>query len=179
MTVDIEKLYGSPHKITLSLPSVLFPPVSRRRHGEVCMAIRRPNGRFLLHTKSSYPGAVMRLPSGGIKRGEDIEHALLREIWEETNLSVEVERYLAAINYADAYRRSPFLTHLFVVRETDGELRNNDPKEDITQWREAGVEELAGYADALRRVGEGWHNWGLFRAAALDILADHCGTGGD
>ena len=61
--------YGMPKRIVRKLPSIGFPPVNERAHGEVCMAIQRPSGHFLLHTKRTYPNAVMRLPSGGIKPG--------------------------------------------------------------------------------------------------------------
>ncbi|MBI5504723.1 MAG: NUDIX hydrolase [Deltaproteobacteria bacterium] len=168
--------YGTPRSIVCSLPSIQFPPVSERDHGEVCMAIRRPSGHFLLQTKANYPRSVMRLPSGGIHRGEQVDAALLREIWEETNLSVEVDRFVARISYEHDGSRARFCSYLFVVHEVSGELRSNDPDEKITHWSEALPADLPGYADALRAIHPKWKNWGLFRAAALDILFDYCRT---
>ncbi len=170
----LNQKYGAPLELTVTLPSIEFPPVSERRHGEVCMAILRRNGRFLLQTKRTYPGSVMRLPSGGIKAGEDIEHALLREIWEETNLEVTVDRYVAQLAYDDGRTKSPFRTHLFLVHELDGEFRCNDPSEKISDWCEAPPDDLAGYSAKLAAIQADWANWGLFRAAALDVLADYC-----
>ncbi len=170
--------YGVPKRVVCKLPSIEFPPVNERAHGEVCMAIRRTNGRFLLHTKRTYPNAVMRLPSGGIKAGEDLEHALRREIWEETNLEFTIERFVAVLQYEDTRAKASFRTHLFCVREISGDLRNNDPNEHITDWREAPPSELLTYAQELTRMQRDWHNWGLFRAAALETLAGYCnGTG--
>ncbi len=169
----LTKKYGAPRQLTLALPSITFPPVSERRHGEVCMAILRRNGCFLLQTKRSYPNAVMRLPSGGIKPGEDVEHALLREVWEETNLTVSVERFVAVLRYRDARARADFQTFLFLVRELEGNLQTNDPNEKITEWREARPAELLDYAVALKRMEPNWQNWGLFRAASLETLAEH------
>ncbi len=165
--------YGEPRQLVCRLPALDFPPVSRRAHGEVCMAIMRPNGRFLLQTKASYPNSVMRLPSGGIRPGEDIEKALLREIWEETNLSVSVESFVARIRYESARESSSFETYLLFVRELSGPLRSNDPSEKITSWVEALPEELGAYADELRNITPRWSKWGMFRATALDALADH------
>jgi len=162
-----------PLDIVCELPSIAFPPVSERAHGEVCMAILRPNGRFLLQTKQNYPGLVMRLPSGGIHRGEAVEKALLREIWEETNLTVRVEKFVARISYESAGARSRFLTNLFLVREIDGVLQSNDPDEKIAHWDEALPDELPVYAERLRRIQPSWRNWGHFRAAAMDILLEH------
>jgi 8-oxo-dGTP pyrophosphatase MutT (NUDIX family) len=169
--------YGVPKRVVCKLPSIEFPPVNERAHGEVCMAILRPNGRFLLHTKRTYPNAVMRLPSGGIKPGEDLEHALRREIWEETNLEFTIERFVAVLQYEDARTKASFRTHLFCVREISGELRNNDPTEHITDWREARPDELVSYARELTSMARDWSNWGRFRAAALETLATYCNGG--
>lgn len=172
----LARKYGHPQQRICSLPSLTFPPVSERRHGEVCMAILRKNGRFLLQTKRSYPNSVMRLPSGGIKPGEDVEHALLREVWEETNLEVSVDRFVALLRYEDDDSRAAFQTFLFFLREIDGVLQTNDPSEKITAWREARPDELLQYANALKRLEPGWANWGLFRAASLETLADYCAS---
>ena len=142
------------------------------------MAILRRSGGFLLQTKRNYPNSVMRLPSGGIKAGEDIEHALMREIWEETNLDVHVERFLAVLGYRDDQEQAAFLTYLFFLREIGGELRSNDPSEKITDWREARPEELLDYAGALKSIVPSWSNWGLFRAASLEVLAAYCSENG-
>jgi 8-oxo-dGTP pyrophosphatase MutT (NUDIX family) len=138
------------------------------------MAILRRNGRFLLQTKRTYPDSVMRLPSGGIKAGEDIEHALLREIWEETNLNVSIDRYIAQLAYEDERTKSRFRTHLFLVHEIDGEFRNNDPTENITDWCEAAPAELLDHAGKLASMNADWNNWGLFRAGSIEVLADYC-----
>lgn len=167
--------HGVPLDLTFELPTIAFPPVSERAHGEVCMAIQRLNGRLLLQTKQNYPGSVMRLPSGGIHRGEKVDDALLREIWEETNLTVEVQRYVARIGYKCGQSRSRFFTNLFLVREVSGVLQSNDPDEKISDWREALPDELPLYAEKLRTMTPSWRSWGIFRAASMDILREHAG----
>lgn len=162
-----------PLEITCDLPTIQFPPVSERAHGEVCMAILRRSGKFLLQTKQNYPGSVMRLPSGGIHRGERVQAALLREIWEETNLTVRVERFVARIGYRAGASRSRFTTHLFLVRELSGVLQSNDPDEKISDWQEVLPAELPAYANKLRAMTPSWRSWGIFRAASLDILFEH------
>jgi 8-oxo-dGTP pyrophosphatase MutT (NUDIX family) len=167
--------YGAPRELVCELPSIQFPPVNERAHGEVCMAILRRNGRLLLQTKQNYPGSVMRLPSGGIHRGEPVERALLREIWEETNLTVQVERFVARIGYRCGEARSRFFTNLFLVRELSGVLQSNDPDEKISDWEEALPAELPFYADKLRSMHPSWRSWGAFRASAMDVLLEHAG----
>ncbi len=168
-----QSVQNRPLDIMFELPTIQFPPVSERAHGEVCMAILRRNGHFLLQTKQNYPGSVMRLPSGGIHRGEKVEAALLREIWEETNLTVQVERFVARIGYRAGDARSRFFTHLFLVREVSGVLQSNDPDEKISDWQEVLPSELPAYAEKLRRMTPSWRSWGIFRAAAMDILFEH------
>ena len=170
----LARKFGHPEQRICSLPALTFPPVSERRHGEVCMAILRKNGRFLLQTKRSYPNSVMRLPSGGIKPGEDVEHALLREVWEETNLEVSIDRFVALLRYEDDHSRADFQTFLFFLREIDGHLQTNDPHEKITEWREALPTELPSYAEELKRIQPTWSNWGLFRAASIEALTEFC-----
>ena len=114
-------------------------------------------------------------PLGRDQAGEDVEHALKREIWEETNLECTIERFVAILQYEDANTRSTFRTHLFCVRELSGEFRSNDPSEQITDWREAPPGELLDYAAALTRLSRNWANWGLFRAAAIESLSEYCG----
>jgi ADP-ribose pyrophosphatase YjhB (NUDIX family) len=175
---DLVRKFGDPQRVSQPLPSIEFPPLSERKHGEVCMAILRRNGTFLLQTKKSYPNAVMRLPSGGIKAGEDVEHALLREVWEETNLDVHVERFVALLGYHDTQDQAAFQTYLFLLRDRGGDLRSNDPSERITEWREARPGELGSYASTLRNIDTSWRNWGHFRAAALEVLAGYCSRNG-
>ncbi len=169
--------HGQPRLITHRLGSLNFPPVSERVYGEVCMAIRRPSGSFLLQTKRTYPNSIMRLPTGGIREEETVETALLREIWEETNLQVQIVCFVADIAYTDGRRASPFRTYMFLCDESGGVLQSNDPKEQISDWAEAGLEDLPRYAEQLRTIKPSWARWGQFRAAALDILVEHLREG--
>jgi ADP-ribose pyrophosphatase YjhB (NUDIX family) len=136
------------------------------------MAIRRPSGVILLQTKAFYPPDTFRLPTGGIKVGEDVEHALLREVHEESNLQVEIDRPVAVIEHTTAEGRVGFRSYLFLVCETAGELKVNDPDEQISGWDERDVEGLRAASAQLRTLGGTWQRWGQFRALALDVLVN-------
>jgi hypothetical protein len=56
----------------------------------------------------------------------------------------------------------------------DGEFRNNDPSESISGWCEVPPSELLAYADRLATMQQSWSNWGLFRAASIQTLAEYC-----
>src|SRR3989454_8898199 len=93
--------YGQPLVRSVELTSnYRFDPLNKtERYGEVCMVVRRPNGKVLTMIKTLYPKGAYRLPTGGIQYGEDVLAALLRETEEETGLQVEVRRFLAAVAY--------------------------------------------------------------------------------
>jgi len=166
----LRKLYGRVPLHRAALSATDFGPVKGTRRCEVAMAIRRQSGRILLQTKAFYPPRTFRLPTGGIKEGEDVEHALLREVHEETNLSVEVERPVAVIEHTASDGRAAFRSYLFLVRETGGELRVNDPRERISGWEDRDVAGLERAIGQLRGLTGAWEHWGRFRAVPLDVL---------
>ena len=92
--------YGTPRRVAVALSGGPFRPISATdRIGEVCMVVRRKNGKLLTAIKTFYPPGAFRLLTGGIGHGESIEAALLRETAEETGLDVAVRRFLAVIEY--------------------------------------------------------------------------------
>ena len=87
--VELAQAYGQPLVQTVELDiEKLFDPLTKwdGRYGEVCMVVRRPNGKLLLTIKTFYPRGAYRLPTGGINQEERIQNALLRETQEETGL---------------------------------------------------------------------------------------------
>lgn len=162
---------------TLYVEAEIFPgfddPVHKTdRVGEVCMVIRRPNGRLLLSTKSVYPSGAYRLPTGGVRPGEAIIVALFRETQEETGLSVRLRRFLSLISYHEGPdRRTVFHTFAFLLDEASGTLGSLDPDEQIESYIEIDPSELPAVADRLEALPEGtrgsvgsWRDWGRFRA---------------
>jgi ADP-ribose pyrophosphatase YjhB (NUDIX family) len=191
---EIEALarrFGEPRRVDATLRGDFFDPIHRRdRVGEVCMVIRRPNGKLLLAIKTFYPRGAHRLPTGGIGIGESILDALRRETSEETGLETTVRRFLASI----AYRSGPgaaepvFRTFAFLLDETGGTLGARDESERIEEFVEIDPRELRAVADRLERVtsepskeiGGDWADWGRFRAVVhrvvWEVLSDERST---
>jgi ADP-ribose pyrophosphatase YjhB (NUDIX family) len=168
----LRKKYGKFPLVEALLADGDFAPVrGRGRRSEVAMAIRRPSGGILLQTKAFYPAGTFRLPTGGIKEGEDVEHALLREVHEESNLDVEIERLVAVVDHAAPQKKTPFRSYMFLLREVGGTLKVNDPDEQISGWDERDVAGLASAARDLRNLEGTWRRWGQFRAVVLEVLA--------
>lgn len=147
---------------------------SAHRRGEVVLVIRRPSGRVLLHTKGFYPPGTYRLPSGGVRWGEEVLSAVHREAREETGLDVEVERFLGLIEveFRHADQALPFVSYVFLVREIGGELAPQDSEEEITAFREVPPEELEAVANELEALPEEWRDWGRFRALAHHFVSE-------
>jgi len=168
----LRKRYGKFPLVAAVLANADFAPVrGGGRRSEVAMAIRRPSGGILLQTKAFYPPGTFRLPTGGIKDGEDVEHALLREVHEESNLDVEIERLVAVIDHRALAGKTPFRSYMFLLREIGGTLKVNDPDEQISGWDERDVAGLESAARDLRGLDGSWRRWGQFRAVALEVLA--------
>lgn len=169
--------YGKPLFVTESLPTGAFDPLKSPRTGEVALVVLRKGGKVLLNTKDFYPDGAFRIPTGGIKPGESVEAALLRETREETNLDVEVARFLAVITYHTPERRKAFTTYAFLLRELGGELKTNDPDERISGWREVDASELKGVAERLAGLAGEWRGWGVFRSVLHRVVGEllNCG----
>ncbi len=154
---QLAQVYQQPLVRTVDLTSDdTFDPLRKRdgRYGEVCMVVRRTNGRLLTIIKTSYPPGTYRLPTGGINPGERILNALLRETVEETGLQVVVRRFLAAIAYrTKGTREQPvFYTFAFLLDEVSGELGATDVGERIEDFREIEPVELVPMAQQLSQL---------------------------
>lgn len=151
--------------------------LTTKRRGEVVLVVRRPNG-VVLHTKDFYPPGTYRLPSGGVRWGENILHALHREAREEMGLDVEVERFLGLLEYEFHCQEEtiPFVSYVFLIRGRGTKLAPQDEEEHITSFRQVPVAELAAVADSLRALEENWRDWGKFRAIAHDFVAETMGA---
>ena len=173
----LARRFGEPHRKTCTMDvtqatydawtrKITTGPVACR--GEVIMVIVRPSGNVLLHTKDFYPTGVYRLLTGRVLWPDDVEQTLHREVREETSLEVNVERLLGLIDYEFQWngRALPFVSYVFELHETGGELCCIDKDEGITEFREAAINELSQVARQLEQLEPRWQDWGNFRAVA-------------
>lgn len=171
---DLEREWGPCVRMECDVPmspsslDYWLKRVPAKRRAEVGMLILGPNGRALIHTKPHYPEGTFRIPTGGIKPRERVLAALRREVWEETGLSVDVERLLAVLDYrfTDEQREVRFATYIFVVRADGSVPSPQDEDEQIAEFREVELSGLNGLADSLEGLRTQWNDWGRFRALA-------------
>jgi 8-oxo-dGTP pyrophosphatase MutT (NUDIX family) len=196
---DLAARYGPPQRVAAMLDGWQFSPLTMPdRYGEVCMVVRRPNGKLISAKKTFYPAGAFRLLTGGVGHGEQIGAALLREVAEETGLDIVVRRFLAVIEYqlrgmgdggwgiGDGFPNPQlptpiphrFATFAFLLDEIGGELQAHDPGERIEAFRELHVTDLPALAETLEHVPDthdheiegSWRDWGRFRAVAHRII---------
>jgi len=185
--IQLAHTYGNPIVRTVDLGiSTAFDPLNKTdRYGEVCMVVRRPDGRLLTMVKTFYPLNAYRLLTGGINFGERVYDALLRETHEETGLEVKISRFLAAIAYDlnHEHETPVFYSFAFLLDETGGTLGVIDEDERVEAFREVAVEDLPMLAERLRhiqhqpsrQIGGNWHDWGNFRAVVHEAVYEALG----
>src|SRR5690349_10431659 len=138
---ELAARYGTPRRVDVELEGRPFSPlILNDRHGEVCMVVRRPNGKLITAIKTFYPPGAFRLLTGGVGHGEPIATALLREVAEETGLDVIVRQFLAVIEYRLALLHPhPFATFAFLLDEVGGTLAAHDEGERLGGFREGAL----------------------------------------
>jgi len=165
--------FGEPIRRAIVLDDIGFDPVGDpSRFAEVCMVVRRPTRKVLLSIKTFYPRGAFRLPTGGIDPDEPVLDALVRETREETGLTPEVRRFLAALTYAHEPAGPPvFHTFAFLLEDAVGApVRPLDEHERIERYIEVAPSELPRVADTLAAIRDdvatgigNWNAWGRFR----------------
>jgi ADP-ribose pyrophosphatase YjhB (NUDIX family) len=191
--VQLAERYGQPlvHIANLDSSNHFDPLNKSDRYGEVCMVIRRPNRRLLTMKKTFYPPQAYRLLTGGIKHGERIYDALLREVHEETGLQTEVRRFLTLVAYRtiNTGETPAFYTFAFLLDEVGGTLEVLDEDEHVEGFREVAPSDLPYMAQFLEhikvqydeKIDGNWGDWGQFRAVihhqVWETLKDSVGNG--
>ena len=142
---------------------------------EVVMVLPRPGGKVLTLTKSFYPSGTYNLPSGGIHPGETVEEAFAREVDEETSLPIAAQARIARIEHqlTSAGERVGFTSYVVLGAESVDTPRPRDEGENISGYRDAGIEDLRRFAEQMRSFTGRWLGFGQFRATALELVADY------
>lgn len=176
---------GDRWRISLEVSALSFDNWLRKmgtspnRRGEAVLAIRRPDGQVLLHTKRFYPQEIYRLPSGGVHPGEPVLSGVIRETKEETGLDVTVDRFLGTVEYEfrHAGRQLPFVSYVFLVQQTNNDQPEvQDPEEQITGFCYVAPNGIRVVGAQLRALPSEWADWGSFRAPPHDLVADALGA---
>lgn len=154
------------------------------RAAEVCYLLYRsqPGTGVLLHTKSYYPEQAYRLPTGGLAPGEDPVAGVVREVAEETGLTVRegpvgpwagcIADFAGLLTYGFRHvrleREFTFASFMFAIQAPDDmEPQAVDETEQIAGWAwcpPGDLPRIAVNLCGLKESTPGWADWGRFRA---------------
>ncbi|HEX2945333.1 MAG TPA: NUDIX domain-containing protein [Clostridia bacterium] len=168
---DVTIHYNSPNYYS-SLKSV----VQRDRRGEVVFCVIRPNGKIITVTCSEYPDNVYRIPTGGIGHREDILEAIFREVKEELGLEVRIRNFAGVVRICFEHENDNvmFYSYIFILDETGGRLLEDASDDEVSEVREAGLDDLERITKELGCISGKWQDWGIFRqvttGAVLNFL---------
>jgi 8-oxo-dGTP pyrophosphatase MutT (NUDIX family) len=180
---ELERRYGVPREIAFTFEftpqgfDLLRRSLRQGRAHDITLLIGI-DGKFVLIRKPGYPPGVFRAPSGGVRPGETVEAGASREAYEETGLTVRLERYLlrASATFTHRGEAVPWTSHVFTARRKSGTLQPVDRRE-ICEVRLGTLEEMQGELhEALMASGSGGLQYrAALQAAALDVLLDSAG----
>lgn len=135
------------------------------RRGEVVFAVIRKNGRVVMTRCKNYPHNIYRIPTGGLKYGEDIIAALHREIKEELGITAEVVKFGGVVQSVLTYGDSScdFYSYVFILREKSGNILVDAMDDEISEIKEVNLKELNAAVESLNEIKNTWKEWGKFR----------------
>lgn len=86
--------------------------------------------------KRERDGQTWTLPKGTPIAGESLEETALREVWEETGLTVRILSPLDAIRYTFVQRgtRIHKTVHYFIMKPTGGAFQEHDREFEEVRW---------------------------------------------
>ncbi|MFW9795536.1 MAG: NUDIX hydrolase [Candidatus Thorarchaeota archaeon] len=127
--------------------------------------MRQDDGNFVVIQKPQYARTgIYRAPSGGAIQGEQLEEAAVREMYEETGLTVELTRFVLDmhLDIICKDRTIPWRSLVFLAKPIDGEMKPIDTREifDVTVMTR---EQLTGVVATLMENS----GWGGFKYRAF------------
>ncbi len=112
-------------------------------------------GRVLLVRRANEPGrGRWSVPGGRVEAGESDQHAVIREVAEETGLEVEITRRVGGVRRG-APGGGVFDIHDYLCRATGGTLRAGDDADDA-RWCDRETLTSLPIVDGLVDALTGW-----------------------
>ena len=127
--VPIEKQITAP--LTEDELDFIKKTQKRGREHDITMLIFNDDGEIAVMNKHGYPSELYRPPSGGLEPDESFADGGKREAFEETGLTIELEKYLlrVTVDFASPTRNLPWYTHVFTAKALTTDIIPQDTKE--------------------------------------------------
>jgi len=133
---SFENRYGNPKEIHLEYemdPDEFEGLLGSQKFGrchDVTFFVKY-GGKWIVIAKHWYPKGLYRIPSGGISPDESLEEGTMREAYEETGGSIELQKYFLRIKvrFTSNGRKVDWISHLISAGWKDGQLMAVDTNE--------------------------------------------------
>ncbi len=175
---ELARAYGIPLRRTYYIEADEYIRAYRwraesDRRAEVVFALQDPTGKLWMHCKAHYPSHLSRLPSGGVTWDESIYGALLREIDEETGLTVQVQRFIGLLEYHFHHQGAivKFASYLFHVHCDQPPVPPDSGE--IHAFRAIRPSQLLQLTVDMRNMMGERRGWGQWRSLAHDVVYDY------
>lgn len=141
------------------------------RDKTVLVVCKDSAGRFLLGASKQYPEGIVRLMGGGVDKEEELLHAAIREVKEETNIDITPEELieLAQVRIAGNFQGQTYnhTVNLYFLNSKKDDLIAGDDVSDIVAYTEEEYNNLISNFKNLKpdhlssEDGDGY-SWGDF-----------------
>ncbi|MFW9767378.1 MAG: NUDIX hydrolase [Candidatus Thorarchaeota archaeon] len=134
-----------------------------RLHDITCFI--QQDDKYVVIQKNQYArSGIFRAPSGGAHPGESLYDAAIREMYEETGLTVQLERFILDMHLTVVCkdREIPWRSFVFLASPVNGEMNPIDTHE-IFDVKLMSRDDLLGPVDRLMEES----GWGGFRYRAF------------
>ncbi|MFW9808484.1 MAG: NUDIX hydrolase [Candidatus Thorarchaeota archaeon] len=137
---------------------------SKGRLHDITCFIRQDDGYVVIQKPQYARTGIYRAPSGGANTGEALQDAALREMYEETGLTIKLERFILDL-HLDVIcrdRKIPWRSLVFLASPTGGEMNPVDTRE-IFDVKVMTKDQLLGTVNQLMEES----GWGGFKYRAF------------
>lgn len=87
------------------------------------------DGKILIGKRKGSHAPYYSIPGGHLEKGETFEEGAIREVKEETDLTIENPEVIAVTNNLETYKNEGlhYISIIFSVRKFSGKLKNMEP----------------------------------------------------
>ncbi|KAL2801959.1 NUDIX hydrolase domain-like protein [Aspergillus granulosus] len=126
------------------------------RVGVAVFALNSKNEFVLGQRKGSHGAGTWALPGGHLEFNESFEKCAIREVNEETGLTISDVQFLTATNDVMLDDKKHYVTVFMIARVRDGQVPKILEPNKCAEWRWVSWEELqGGYAEFVEAQKEG------------------------
>lgn len=146
-TLHVQEIAGAQRPVCPECGRVIYydPKVA-------AISVVQRGADVLLIRRGNQPGyGLWSMPGGYVDRGELVEAAAAREVWEETGLTVEIEELIGLFSE----NGHPVMVAAFSAREVGGTLAAGDETLDLGFFSPDSLPEMAFDRDHL--ILQRWH----------------------